>query len=349
MSRRDKIQDLLLSLNALSFDDDRQLDEYLEKTRTVVQEVFGDYNSYLTCLSYIRFHPLSPMSSAEENVRFWARAKKELRDLLFVMLDDPLLYPSEPCRSRVLAQFTDEEPVPRYEIHTEISDLLEEFKNRLRADLELVGSVSSTSFQAGVQAAPLGIRRHQVGPRSIERVRIDLRDLFIMDRGADKAKEQKIPVLPKDLTKRILFIPGSGGVRINDDVLLLLRRSEASVVEGEPLTPGGASIQEQFARFPQITAAVMVLSDDCLFQPKMDAENGPAGGPFPASCFALGFLVGHLGRKRVIAIYTDGKRFKRPTNYFDAVYIAYDRTGLWKKEVATCLDEQGIGIKSPSA
>jgi len=349
MSRREKIQDLLLSLNTLSFDDDRRLDEYLDKTRAIVQDIFGDFNSYLTCLSYIRFHPISPMSSAEENVRFWARAKKELRDLLYVMLDDPLLFPSEPCRSRVLSHFTDEEPVPRYEIHTDISELMQELKNRVRSDLDLVGSLNAaTSSKEWIPGAPFAIRRSQTGPRTMERVRIDLRDIFILDRGAEKPKEQRLPALPKDLTKKIFFLPGEGAP-INDHVLQLLRLSEATVIEGKPLTPGGPSIQEQFAENHHITTAVMVLSDDCLFQPKLDGEGAPIGGPLPGSCFALGFLVGHLGRKHVIAIYTDDKRFKRPTNYFDAVYIAFDRTGLWKKEVAACLKEHEIGLKMPTS
>jgi predicted nucleotide-binding protein len=337
MGRREKIQDLLLSLNSLSFDDDRRLEIFLEKTRINVRDIFGDYNSYLTCLSCIQFYPPSPLSSAEENVRYWAQAKKELRDLLHVMLEDPQLFPSEPCRSRVLAQFTDEEPVPRYEIGADITGLTQELKIRVREDLELAGHVNFASFS---------FRNSRGGPRPMERIRIDLRDLFILQKGQGSAKEQRALDMSKEMTKRIFFLPGTSA-STNSEVFQLLHQSHASVIEGEPLTPGGASIQEQFSRQEQITTAVMVLSDDCLFEPKRDGREAAVDGPLPVYCFALGFLVGHLGRKHVIAIYTDGKRFKRPTNYFDAVYIACDRTGLWKKEVVVCLNEQGIKLESP--
>lgn len=168
----------------------------------------------------------------------------------------------------------------------------------------------------------------------LERIRIDLRDLFILDRKEDKYVKHNA-ALPSTITPPcgIMFLPSPNLPRSND-ILSYLRRIGIPVIEGEALTPAGPSVQEQILMYPKISAAIIVLNDDHFICPRVQIERTSSYGPAPSVSFSMGFLVGKLGRKRVIVFYPDEENFKRPTNYFDAVYIAHDHAGSWKRELS---------------
>lgn len=337
MDKRDKIRDLITSLNSLSFDDDHSLDAYLVRAKKVIHELFGDYNAYLTCLNYIRFHPISPLTSAEENVRFWARAKKELRDFLYVMLDDPLLAPREREPVKVLAIAKEEGEGSICGSSDTVSEVVRAFKHKVRLDLAFARGIDK--FVSHPESFSPG------GPRPMEKIRIDLRDFFILENRIDEPSSRCSPFQLADMGfEGVLYLP-SRNVSMSNDIVSHLRHSGLPVIEGEPLTPAGASVQEQFLRHAKICTAIVVLNDDHFTYPRAQVDSRRLLGPASSVSFSLGFLVGKLGRKRVIALYTDEEHFKRPTNYFDVVYIAYDQAGSWKRELATYFKELRFSLE----
>jgi hypothetical protein len=342
MDKKKKIRSLITSLNALSYDDDKSLDAFLAQAKRTIHELFGEYNAYLTCLSYIRFHPTSTQTSIEDSVRFWARAKKQMRDFLYVMLDDHLLASQEHEPQQVLVAVGKGNIEPALSnVNNEISNEANAFSDKALLDFDMNSNLNRASIYSEI--------RDPLGPRMMEKIRIDLRDLFILERKENEPEPKNSQILGSQKgSGGILFFPSPNIPRSND-ILSYLRRMGVAIIEGEALTPAGPSVQEQLLMYPKIIAAILVLNDDHFICPRVQVERTNSFGPAPSVCFSLGFLVGKLGRKRVIVFYPDDEHFKRPTNYFDAVYIAHDQAGSWKKEASAYFRELWFSLdETPS-
>jgi len=86
-----KIKEHIAQLHAVPYDDDARLEVFLNQVKDTIRSLFGSYSQYITYLNSIHFRPVSSLATTEENVRFWALGKKQLRDLLYVILEDPAL------------------------------------------------------------------------------------------------------------------------------------------------------------------------------------------------------------------------------------------------------------------
>ena len=337
MDGREEIRELISSLNSLSYDDDRQLDAYLAHAKTVIHELFGDYNAYLTCLSYIRFHPISPHSSVEDNVRFWARAKKELRDFLYVMLDDPYLVARALASIEPQNRLTARDHRPAYEINSSLREVIQALRHKVRVDLSniQVGGAPSIRFE----------EFKSDGPRTMVKIRIDLRDLYVRERNSRGISPKRFQ-LPQGGTGAggVLFFPGINEL-LNSEVIDNLTHMGVPVIEGEPLTHTNASVQEQLLRHQGISVAVIVLNDNFLAQSVLHADEDQTFGPSLLESFTLGFLVARLGRGRVFALYAESEHYKRPTNYVDVVYVSHDHSGSWKKELSAYFRELRFALR----
>ena len=62
----------------------------------------------------------------------------------------------------------------------------------------------------------------------------------------------------------------------------------------------------------------------------------------PLIIFQLGFLVGKLGREKVVVLHLDEGNLKRPTQFFELLYIVFDVQNLWQNELMTALRKAGL-------
>lgn len=83
-----RIKDHIVALNAIPFEDERGLEQYLSDVRDTIRSYFSDRSQYFTFLSSIHFHPISVFSPTTDAVMCWAKGKKQVRELLMVMLAD---------------------------------------------------------------------------------------------------------------------------------------------------------------------------------------------------------------------------------------------------------------------
>ena len=65
--------------------------------------------------------------------------------------------------------------------------------------------------------------------------------------------------------------------------------------------------------------------------------------------FELGFLVGKLGRSRVAVFYQENAQFKRPTDYFDVLYTAFDGQLQWQEKLVRQMKTCGIVFREEPA
>ncbi len=102
----------------------------------------------------------------------------------------------------------------------------------------------------------------------------------------------------------------------------------------------GRTIIEKFTQCSDVGFSVVLMSPDDLAYPK---EAKPEEAKLRARqnvILELGYFLGKLGRKNVMALYKQDKDFEIPTDFAGVVYTSYDSQGYWKlrlvKELRAC-------------
>jgi hypothetical protein len=131
--------------------------------------------------------------------------------------------------------------------------------------------------------------------------------------------------------------------QINSKVRAYLQKLGVSTYLPQAKGFGRYSIVEQFASSNFNFATVVLSPDAYMFQKSQDPQNALLITD-PATVFELGFLVGKLGRTRVAVFYETNDRYKRPTEYFDVLYTAYDDAGQWQEKLLRQMRSCGIEI-----
>ncbi len=107
---------------------------------------------------------------------------------------------------------------------------------------------------------------------------------------------------------------------------------------------GSQSIIEQYQSYGQMDFALVILSPDELMFQRIQDPKAALTVSSQETVFDLGFLVGKLGRSRVAVFYEEIEKFKRPTEYFDILYTAYDDKGMWQEKLYKQLNACGLII-----
>ena len=347
-----KIKEHIAQLHAVPYDDDTQLDVFLTQVKDTIRNLFGSYSQYITYLNSIHFRPVSALASTEENVRFWAKGKKQLRDLLYVVLEDPALriygdwsedvdetsekiieeeqFSLGPPRSRMVAKAS------------RISEAAHAFVDHVRQDLSLARLTETDSTAQEIEPAkPPAIH---LSLDTLARVRVDLSELYVIDDGVEEFFVHRAGFLPKDQKKRVLLVRGSD-LRLNVRITKFLNTTEATLCETESDSLAGNPVQEQIVNNGPFEMAVVALAADCWIRSRSDGQDTAVTSPSPLSCFQLGYLVSRLGRGRVIVVYEESNKFHRPTGYFDVIYVPMDPAGVWRREISTRLQDNNIAVR----
>ncbi|MBF0386771.1 MAG: hypothetical protein HQL20_02820 [Candidatus Omnitrophica bacterium] len=303
-----RIKDHILALNSVRYDDEPALESFLSDVKSTIFSCFSDRSHYMTFLGSTCYHPVATIVPKAEAILGWARTKKQLRELLLVMLAD--------AQGR-----------PAY---------------RSRDDLARHGSLNE------LEEAERIVSRHIGGGQAVAalpRVRIDLRDINILnaevesyllreDGGSDQLKNGPI-----------LFFAGRDE-GLNKTLCDRLEHVEAEIVQIPWLFHSGRAIQEQYALHADVRMAVVALGEDCWLS--LQGRNNPAdvSSPSPGVCFGLGYLAGCLGRGRLAVFYRETPAFRRPTDFFELFYVPVDNSRAWESELAARLKQNNITVRS---
>jgi predicted nucleotide-binding protein len=142
-----------------------------------------------------------------------------------------------------------------------------------------------------------------------------------------------------------IFIAHGHDLPARDKVVKLLERGgvQAIVLQEEP----GASqaVLEKFEEYSDVHFAIALMTPDDL-----GAENREPLKLQPRArqnvIFELGYFLGKLGRRRVVALRREGgPEIEPPSNYGAVLSIAMDSGGGWQLALAKELRKVGIEIK----
>lgn len=104
----------------------------------------------------------------------------------------------------------------------------------------------------------------------------------------------------------------------------------------------GRTIIEKFTDYSDVSFAVVLLSPDDLAYQK---DEKPENAKFRARqnvIFELGYFIGKLGRKNVLAIYRETDDFEIPTDYSGVLWIPFKEG--WQLELVRELNACNYGV-----
>ena len=102
---------------------------------------------------------------------------------------------------------------------------------------------------------------------------------------------------------------------------------------------------QKVTEFSGVTSAIFLLTGDDFVYGKEEKPHNAFLKVKQNIVFELGYWVAKLGRPNVVAVYLKQKTFRPPTEYFDAIYIPYDKKSPWKPELISRLKDMGYGEK----
>jgi predicted nucleotide-binding protein len=97
----------------------------------------------------------------------------------------------------------------------------------------------------------------------------------------------------------------------------------------------GGALMGEFSDYSEVNFAVVLLAPDEAVATSRANQN---------VVLELGFFLGKLGRKRVLALYEGNKGFELPADITGVGYTKMDPEGTWKYKLAKALRENGYQI-----
>lgn len=124
------------------------------------------------------------------------------------------------------------------------------------------------------------------------------------------------------------------------EVLDFMKSLDAEILISRDPKRLNKAILEKYAQWHQVIKKVVVILSPGVWDYELEQKAGDAfmraSQPI---VFELGFWLGKLGRDRLVAVFYDQKRFRIPCEFFDCRFIAWQKNGLWKKELTEYLAE----------
>ena len=134
-----------------------------------------------------------------------------------------------------------------------------------------------------------------------------------------------VPSIPR----RIIVVPGTDETMKQTLTLALKKLGLASVVMSEEPAQG-KKIVEHYADYKDVGFALVLLSPDLYVYPKGEEATKRERIPRQDVLLLFGFLLGKLGKDRVLAFYRESPNFAFPIDFEGVKFTALDERGSWK-------------------
>ncbi|MFA6561771.1 MAG: nucleotide-binding protein [Verrucomicrobiia bacterium] len=152
--------------------------------------------------------------------------------------------------------------------------------------------------------------------------------------------------------------PNAAGAKDSKRVFLVhghdeeMKQAAARMLEQLGLAPvilheqpnKGRTIIEKFTDYSDVGFAVVLLSPDDLGCSKDQRIETARLRARQNVVFELGFFIGKIGRSNVAALYREHANFEKPSDYDGVAYIAFDRVGRWRFDIAKELKACGYSV-----
>ncbi len=155
---------------------------------------------------------------------------------------------------------------------------------------------------------------------------------------------QQAPAAPTGAPRRIIVVSGTDETMKQTLTMSLRKLGLAAVVMSEE--PGqGKKIVERFtADYKDVGFALVLLSPDLYVYPKGEEATKRERIPRQDVLLMFGFLLGKLGKDRVLAIYRESPNFGFSIDFEGVKFTALDERGSWKHTLIRELTERGYSV-----
>lgn len=153
--------------------------------------------------------------------------------------------------------------------------------------------------------------------------------------------EEKLQNDPNNSNNKILLIEGTDK-KNNENIKKTLKENSINYLDINSLlnsnTQSNLPLIVKLDTLTNFAFVLVLLTPDNFFYLK---DNGKPTDALLCSnqrtIFLFGFFLSKLGRDKVIALYYDQKSFRLPTQFFDANYLAFNKTNSWTDQIKSKL------------
>jgi predicted nucleotide-binding protein len=140
---------------------------------------------------------------------------------------------------------------------------------------------------------------------------------------------QPVALIPNGTPRRILVVSGTDEVMKQTLTLALKKLGLAAILMSEQPSHG-KKIIDRFTDYKDIGFAVVLLSPDIYVYPKGEEATKRQRNPRQDVTLMFGFLLGKLGKERVLAFYRESPNFAVPIDFEGIKFTAIDDRNSWK-------------------
>jgi predicted nucleotide-binding protein len=134
---------------------------------------------------------------------------------------------------------------------------------------------------------------------------------------------------PTGTPRRIIVVSGADETMKQTMTLALRKLGLASVVMSEEPAQG-KKLVDRFKEYADVGFAVVLLSPDIYVYPKGEEATKRERTPRQDVTFMFGFLLGKLGKERVLAFYRESPNFAFPIEFEGVKFAPLDNRDSWK-------------------
>jgi predicted nucleotide-binding protein len=158
-------------------------------------------------------------------------------------------------------------------------------------------------------------------------------------KSGQATQAQPLVSTPSGIPRRIIVVSGTDEIMKQTITGALRKLGLAAIVMSEE--PGqGKKIIDRFADYTDVGFALVLLSPDVYFYPKGEEATKRERIPKQEVTLMFGFLLGKLGKDKVLAFYRESPNFAFPIEFEGVKFTAIDDRDSWKlaliRELTNC-------------
>ena len=158
-------------------------------------------------------------------------------------------------------------------------------------------------------------------------------------KSAQATQAQPVVLTPSGTPRRIIVVSGTDEIMKQTITGALRKLGLAAIVMSEEPSQG-KKIVDRFADYADVGFALVLLSPDVYVYPKGEEATKRERIPRQDVTLMFGFLLGKLGKDKVLAFYRESPNFAFPIDFEGVKFTALDDRDSWKlaliRELTNC-------------
>ena len=164
--------------------------------------------------------------------------------------------------------------------------------------------------------------------------------------SAPTPQAQPAAAIPSRTPRRVIVVSGTDESMKQMMVEALKKLGLAAVVMSEEHSQGKIIVDRFEGYYGDVEFAVVLLSPDIYVYPKGEEATKRQRTPKQDTTMMFGFLLGKLGKDRVLAFYRETQNFAFPIDFEGVKFTAIDDRDSWKLSLIRELTNCGYTVDS---